>query len=143
MKHMKITLINKTDIPKEWEVLKAKSKAQVTMRECNGIEKFKVSWADALLESNPDVDVILDNGKEYPCKKDIFEETYEKVEGIEFYRKKTLSTLVKIPEGVEVEIVTLEGNLPVVTYPDYVVIGIKGELYANTKEFVDTKLEII
>jgi hypothetical protein len=30
-----------------------------------------------------------------------------------------------------------------VTYPDYISIGPKGELYANTKEFVEQNMTII
>jgi hypothetical protein len=142
---MKIKTEN--DIPSDWTRLTARKKTTVTIRPCNNVEKFKVSWQDAELVSDPEVDLIViqPDGVEYPCKKDIFWETYEPkryngmVSGNEYIKKAT-STLVTIPEDEEVEIETLEGTLPKVTYPDYIVIGAQGELYANTQEFVENNL---
>jgi hypothetical protein len=149
---MKITVKNPEHIPSDWKILNVRKKTTVKIRSCNGVEKFKVSWQDAELVSDPEVDLIViqPNDKEYPCKSDIFWDTYElkkpcfhsdqsKFE----YIKKATTQIVEIPEGYEVEIETLEGVLPVVTYPDYIAIGVKGELYANTKEFVDNNLEIL
>ena len=141
------------DIPKEWSVISARKNTTVKIRPSLEVEKFKVSWQDAELTSDPEVDLIViqPNGKEYPCKKDIFWETYDSLrdsdgsitgDGLS-YVKKALCTLVVIPEGVEVEIETLEGTLPKVTFPDYIAIGPKGELYANTKEFVEQNMTLI
>ena len=147
---MILNLTNKSQIPLEWRVLKCKRKDTVIIRSCQGVEKFKVSWQDSELISDPTLDLIIiqKNGKEYPCKRDVFFETYEPMpwsidQLAQKYRKKTISTLVEIPEGYEVNILTLEGTLNSVKYPDYIVVGIKDELYANSKEFVDENLEII
>lgn len=68
----------------------------------------------------------------------------EKCEDPGFPIREGLKYCVRIlPEGEEVEIETLEGVLPKVTYPDYIAIGVKGELYANTQEFVEKNLEIL
>lgn len=138
-----------SDIPKEWKTISARKNTIVKVRDCKGVEKFKVSWQDAELTSDPEQDLIViqPNGKEYPCKRDIFFETYTPIKlvmiGSNEYVKKALRNLVVIPEGVEVEIETLEGTLPKVTYPDYISIGPKGELYANTKEFVEQNMTLI
>lgn len=145
---MKLTLKTPQDIPSNWTQQKAKKNTFVTIRDVapEG-EEFSVSWADSKLVADPKVDlvVIQPNGKEYPCKIDIFFETYEKVdnETERKFQKKELSTLVAIPEGCEVEVETLEGKISAVSYPDYVVIGKKDELYANTKEWVDANLTFV
>ncbi len=147
-------LKNISDIPSEWNVLTVRKKTTVTIRPAFEVEKFKVSWQDAELVSDPEFDLIITqpNGSEYPCKKDIFWETYERVNVlIDFdsdpqlqpYIKKATTTLVEIPEGISVEIETLEGILPVVTFPDFIAIGPRGELYANTREFFNNNLEIV
>jgi hypothetical protein len=142
------------DIPGDWSVYSVKKKTPVRIRQAVKVEMFKVSWQDAELVSDPEVDfiVIQPNGSEYPCKKDIFWETYEEQPGqcftsdfsdktfLKDYIKKAQTTIVQIPEGESVEILTLEGTLPAVSYPDYIAIGVRGELYANTKDFVDNNL---
>jgi hypothetical protein len=148
---MKIKTEN--DIPSNWTRLTARKKTTVKIRPCNGVETFKVSWQDSELVSDPEVDLIIiqSNGKEYPIKRDIFSTTYTIVEpfgSLDYiydynWIKSATTQLVAIPEGEEVEIETLEGTLPKVTYPDYIVIGVKGELYANTQEFVKNNLEIV
>ena len=149
-------LKNKEDIPSDWKVLTVRKKTTVRIRPCNGVERFKVSWADHDLVSDPETDliVIANDGSAYPHKKDIFWEAYsltskscgnmtEKIEDNEYIKKAT-NQIVEIPEGTEpFEVETLEGVVGDVTYPDYVVIGVKGELYVNTKKFVDNNLEII
>ncbi len=74
-----MTLKSPLDIPASWPKLLARKKTKVTIRESNGAETFKVSWQDSELVSNPELDIIIiqPNGSEYPCKKDIFGETYE------------------------------------------------------------------
>ena len=141
------------DIPSDWKRLTVRKKTTVKIRPCNGIEQFKVAWSDKPLISNPDEDLIIiqPDGKEYPIKADVFRDTYEIVLGEELlpvdrsqYIKKTTTTLVEIPEGIEAfEIDTLEGTIDNVAYPDYVAIGSKGELYTNTKKFVEENLEIL
>lgn len=146
---------NVSDIPTEWKVLTVRKKTTVKIRESEVVESFKVSWQDAELVSDPEVDLIViqPNGSEYPCKADIFWETYAVYEDPTpvaddepypvSYIKKATTTLVEIPKGVDVEIETLEGILPVVTFPDFIAIGPRGELYANTLEFFENNLEIV
>lgn len=141
------------DIPSNWKRLTVRKKTTVMIRACNGVEEFKVAWSDKPLVSNPDEDLIIvqPDGKEYPIKADVFLDTYQIVLGEEFlpeersqYIKKTVTTLVEIPEGVApFEIDTLEGTIDNVAYPDYVAVGSKGELYTNTKKFVEDNLEIL
>lgn len=142
------------DIPSDWKVLKARKKTPVKIRPCKGVEAFKVSWSDSELISDPEKDLIVisDTGKEYPCKEDIFWDTYvladrwgSKDDVSEYnFIKKAISTLVEIPEGTEpFEVETLEGVVKGVAFPDYVVIGAKGELYVNTRDFVEKNLEIL
>jgi hypothetical protein len=112
-----------------------------------------VSWQDAVLTSDPEFDLIViqPNGKEYPCKKDLFFSTYTQIPavsnedliaGYKFVKSAT-TTIVPIPMNFDVTIQTLEGVLPTVAYPDYIAIGSVGELYANTKQFVDENLEFV
>lgn len=141
---MKINITSPKDIPSNWPILLAQKVTSVQIRESSGIETFSVSWQDSVLTSDPEVDLIIiqPNGNEYPCKRDIFNETYENVGESDNYIKKELSRLVQIPEDAEVIINTLEGTLNSVKHPDYIVIGKKNELYANTFEWVQTNLKI-
>ncbi len=143
-----IKITNKEDIPSHWNVLKVKKKTTVQIRRAIEVEKFSASWQDSELVSDPEQDVIViqQNGKEYPCKKDIFFDSYEECEtlgGPVKYIKKAVTEIVEIPEGEEVQIETLEGTLNSVSFPDYIAIGTKGELYANTEEFVKENLIIV
>lgn len=144
------------DIPSDWKVLNVRKKTTVNIRPCNGVERFSVSWSDSELVSDPALDLIVvqPNGKEYPCKYDIFMETYEKYDSrpggcisreIWDYAwiKKAVTQIVELPEGATVDIESLEGVISGVSYPDYIAIGPRGELYANSKEFVETNLEIL
>lgn len=145
---LKTQLASPDDIPHEWKTRLARRTSTVRIRDCAGVEEFKVDWQDSVLVSDPELDLIViqDNGKEYPCKKDIFYSTYEKVNdcgNTQKWAKKATSTLVEIPAGCHVEIKTLEGTLPAVSFPDYIVIGASDELYANTYEFAKTNLTFV
>lgn len=135
------------DIPFEWKRYTAQKKTAVTIRACEPKgESFKVSWSESRLHANPkdDLIVIQPDGKEYPCKKDIFFGTYQAIPALDVesvmagYRfiKKAKSTLVAIPEGYCVTVGSLEGDVAEVRYPDYIVIGAKDELYVNTQQTV-------
>lgn len=155
----KISVSKPADIPAIWPRFRVRKNTPVNIRRSNGVEEFTVSWQDAVLVSDPALDLIITqpNGKEYPIKKDIFWDTYVAQDpdfvfewndetfdftGINFV-KKAESTLVGIPSDIEVEIHTLEGVLPSVTYPDYIAIGPKDELYANTAEFAKANLTFL
>lgn len=142
---------NESDIPAGWPVLRVKKTALVRVRACNGVEQFSTPWGELTSDPSKDVIIIQGNGKEYPIKKDIFAETYEAVPLIHTesviagygFRKKSISKVVPVPEGIEVELVTLEGTLTSVKFPDYIAIGPVGEVYANTKEFFDQNLTVV
>jgi hypothetical protein len=150
-------LKTKEDIPPDWKVLTARKKTSVRIRPCNGVERFKVSWSDHDLVSDPETDLIVvsGDGREYPHKSDIFFVAYQPLPrgpgGAKHwdvwdyeYIKSATNQIVEIPEGTEpFEVETLEGVVGNVSYPDYVVIGVKGELYVNTREFVEKNLEIV
>lgn len=133
------------DIPQDWKRLTVRKKTSVSIRPSRVVERFKVSWADHDLISDPELDVIVisNDGSEYPCKKDIFLESYTPSDGSKWVKKGT-NVIVEIPEGTpSFEVETLEGVVGDVAYPDYVVIGVKGELYVNTRESVEKNLEVI
>lgn len=139
-----MNLTRPSDIPVNWPILLARKKTKVRIRPSDGIETFKVAWQDSELTSDPvqDLIIIQSDGKEYPCKKSIFAETYEDdLNG--YWTKKELSKLVQVPEGESVQIKTLEGTLNAVQYPDYIAIGKRDELYANSKSWVDENLTFL
>ena len=151
---MKITVQKVADIPTEWDVLTVRKSTAVRIRPALEPEEFKVSWQDAVLTSTPEVDLIViqPDGKEYPCKTELFYKTYTPASldtsmaigmRVDTWVKSAQTQIVRIPEGFEVEIITLEGRLPVVTAPDFIAIGSAGELYANTAQFVNDNLLIV
>lgn len=137
------------DIPADWKAHIVKKNTTVNIRPSNGVERFKVSWSDSELISDPDLDVIVisNEGREYPCKLDIFKQTYEFVRfdnnGQPAFGKTASYTIVEIPKEYVLEVVTLEGPVQDVKYPDYLAIGPRGEVYVNTKEFVDNNLTFV
>lgn len=133
------------DIPSDWNRYTVRKKTTVKIRPSIGVERFKVHWSESELVSDPELDVIViaNDGEEYPCKMNIFFDSYTPVTNEDWIKKST-NTIVEIPEGTEpFEVETLEGVVKNVGYPDYVVIGVKGELYVNTKKTVEEHLEII
>lgn len=149
-----LTLKSVSDIPDSWERFTARKKTKVKIRSCHpGGESFIVPWSSSKLHANPDEDLVVvpENGDEYPCKKDIFFDTYQALPSVIENRllggysfvKKATSQLVKIPEGYTLDIHSLEGIVYGVKYPDYIVIGAKEELYANTKNNVEDNMEIL
>lgn len=141
---MKIILKYQDDIPLNWERFDAQKTTTVSIRECNTVDEFTVPWQDAKLISDPEKDliVVLSDGSEYPCKINDFKDTYELNDYGKWY-KKEICVLIKIPYGVVVEIHSPEGILPLVSYPDYIVIGEKGKLHVNDANFVENNLEFI
>jgi hypothetical protein len=139
-----MTLKHPSDIPSSWPILKARKKTTVSIRESIGREQFKVSWKDSVLESDPELDLIViqPSGNEYPCKKDVFYETYVEIADNQWL-KNEISRLVQVPRGETVSIETLEGTLNEVSHPDYIVIGKKDELYANTNEWAQNNLTFL
>lgn len=119
----------------------------MNIREAEKPEQFEVSWQDSFLTSDPEKDlIILAGSKQYPCKIDIFLQTYEFAgsfqEGNPNFIKREQSILVAVPEGESVDIITLEGVVKDVQYPDYIVIGKQNELYANKADFVAKNMSL-
>jgi hypothetical protein len=142
---------NREDIPSDWEVLKVRKKTPVRIRAAIVPEEFKVSWEKSVLTSDPAVDLIViqPNGKEYPCKEKLFFETYQAHTldtsmavgmRVDTWIKKATTEIVRVPEGFDVAVITLEGEVKPVNYPDFIAIGSSGELYANSKAFVEENL---
>lgn len=67
------------------------------------------------------------NGKQYPCKPDIFEKTYEPVDGIGKFRKKPV-IVEAFQADKEMIVNTLEGPLRAAP-GDWIITGITGEQY--------------
>ena len=140
MSFIKIT--SGSDVPAAWGVRRqAMKKTLVSIREPNGpSERFSLSWGE--LEAIPGVDiVIMAGGEEYPCKVDIFKETYQEKEPGKF-QKTALSEVVQVPQGITARVETKEGPIEV-AYPDYIVIGVKNEAYANAEQWVKENLEFV
>ena len=138
------TLKSPSDIPSSWPILKARKKTTVSIRESISREQFEVSWQDSILESDPELDLIIiqPNGSEYPCKKEIFYGTYTEIADNQWI-KNEISRLIQVPQGETASIETLEGKLNEVNHPDYIVIGKKDELYANTFEWTQNNLTFL
>jgi hypothetical protein len=142
----KLTFSNVNDIPAAWgNFLLGRKKTTVKIREPQSpSEQFKLSWGD--LVGVPGTDVVIYTDKDpkgYPCKIDIFKATYlETAPGSGLYLKTETSKLVLVPADTEVILKTLEGDI-VVPSGHYVVVGKKGEVYANKPEWVAENLDIV
>jgi hypothetical protein len=139
-KHVRIN--DGSQIPPEFGTPRvAVRKSTITTREPDGVETFQKSWG--VLTATPGVDVVVvqSDGDEYPVKRDIFAETYEQVEPGR-YRKTARSRLAQVPEGVTAVVQTKEGEITV-EHPDYVVVGARGEVYANGRDWVAENLEFV
>ena len=122
----------------------ARRKTLVQKRETFGREVFSLPWGD--LEAVQGVDYVitpLDGSGSYPCKIDIFADSWEEtVPNSGVYRRKALAKIVPVPPGFEITLKTLEGDTKV-SYPHYIAIGVKNEVYSNGKEWVEANLDIL
>jgi hypothetical protein len=124
----------------------AHRKTLVKKREVVGEEVFSLSYGD--LTAVQGVDYVLeplDGSHPYPCKIDIFADSWEETvpnSGVGVYRRKALAKIVPVPLGFEITLETLEGDTKVY-HPDYIAIGVKDEVYSNGKEWVDANLDIL
>ena len=140
------TITSASDLPADFGPLRrARKTTTVKTREPNApAEEFKKSWGT--LTGVPGQDLVLFSDADplgYPCKIEIFKETYEEAApGSGNYRKKETSQLVQVPAGAEALVKTLEGDVTV-RHPDWIVIGKKGEAYANRADWVEKNLEFI
>ncbi|MGE4560267.1 MAG: hypothetical protein AB7E77_08700 [Desulfobulbus sp.] len=138
----RIRLSTPQQIPASWgKPREAVRKTTVTVREPQGVEPFTTGWGELTAVPGEDLVIIQDSGEQYPIKQAIFAATYEETAPGR-YRKKTRSRLVRVPPGVVAVLVTPEGEIEV-RYPDYVVIGVADELYANAAGWVEENLAFL
>lgn len=133
---------NGDQIPASFGPLReAVRKSTVSVRKPAGAETFDKSWGR--LTAKPGVDLVIrqDDGEEYPISRDVFAATYEQVTPGRF-RKTARSRLVRCPEGVTAVLKSREGEMTV-HYPDFIVVGAKNEVYANTPDWVAANLEFV
>jgi len=121
----------------------AKRKTLVSTRPIEGpFEMFHTRTGE--LRGEEDVDLVvlpLDGSPSYSCKNLIFHESWvETDQGSGIYRRSAVSKIVPIPEGHEVVLRTLEGD-EIVSHPDFVAIGVEGEVYANSADWVADNLD--
>jgi hypothetical protein len=118
----------------------------VRIREVNVTEVFEMNHGKGSLEAKQGIDFVVipvDGAELYPCKIDIFHKTWEETEkdsGI--YRRKELCRCIPIPEETTVILETLEGQR-IVSHPNYIALGIKGEVYSYSPEWVEKNLEFV
>lgn len=123
------------------EMRRAVRKNTVAVREPDGVEKFEMPWGSLTAVPGTDLVIIQDSGEEYPIKREIFNETYREISPGRF-RKTATSRLIQVPKGVLAVLATNEGELEV-SHPDYIVVGAKNEVYANSLEWVVANLEFL
>lgn len=120
-----------------------KRKTLVSTRPIEGpFEIFQTRTGELRGERVVDLAVVpLDGSPSYPCKISIFHESWVETEqGSGIYRRSAVSKIVPIPEGHEVVLRTLEGD-EIVSHPDFVAIGVEGEVYANSADWVADNLD--
>ncbi len=136
----RVLITSGKEIPRMFgELRAARKKGLVRIREpANPREIFNKSWGT--LEAIPGLDIVVLSKADsdgYPCKREVFDATYEEAEpGSGQFRKTALSRLVQVPKGFTVEVKTTEGMLTA-EHPDYVVIGVNNEVYVNAYGRVD------
>jgi hypothetical protein len=130
------------DIPPSFGGLRlAHKKNPVRMRSPVAPEEFRTEWGVLVARPGEDVVVIDPSGSEAPVKKEVFERTYGETAHGEF-RKHAAVRLVQVPPGVTAVLATREGDLEV-RHPDYVVVGVDDEVYANAADWVAENLEFV
>ena len=142
MHHAEFRLTTPEQIPVSWgQPREAVRRTTVRIREPQGVEVFLTSWGQLTAVPGDDLVIIQDSGEQYPIKQAIFAATYEAAAPGR-YRKATRSRLVQVPSGVVARVVTREGEIEV-RHPDYVVIGVDNEIYANAATWVEENLEFL
>jgi hypothetical protein len=121
----------------------AKRKTLVKIRPTVGTEIFPREKGDLTAVEGIDYVVMsVDGSESYPCKIDIFNESWQETVTSGVYEHKALCRVIQVPVGDRVTLKTLEGNATI-THPDYIAIGVKGEVYSNSEKFVKENLIFI
>jgi len=137
-----VRIAHGNDIPSSFGRLRtARKKGTVGMRRPTTREEFRTEWGVLVARPGKDVVVIDPSGSEAPVKKEIFDRTYDETAHGEF-RKHAVVRLVQVPAGVTAVLTTREGDLEV-HHPDYVVVGVDDEVYANAAGWVADNLEFL
>lgn len=135
-------ITNGDEIPAEWGNPKAAvRKGTIAIREPQGRETFTTPWGRLVAIPGEDVVVVQNSGEEYPVKKKIFAEIYQEISPGR-YSRNTVSRVVQVPPGNIAVLGTKEGELEV-NHPDYIAIGEKNEVYANSAEWLAANLRFI
>ena len=130
------------DVPSDFGAWReAVRRTTVTIREPNAVETFEKSWGTLTAVPGVDLVIVQDSGDEYPIKKDIFTQTYEAVSPTR-YRKTAKSRLIQVPKEVIAILASLEGEVEV-RHPDFIVVGVKNEVYANSPDWVQDNLDFV
>jgi hypothetical protein len=128
------------------EPLVARRKTKVQIRETNGTEFFESKYGQGTLKAEQGIDYIvipIDGSDPYPCKIDIFHDTWEEItEEPGTYRKTALCRCILIPEGVSVTLKTKEGDVTL-SHPYYIACGDKDEVYSYKPDWIAKNLEFI
>ncbi|MEB3361748.1 MAG: hypothetical protein VKI42_06440 [Synechococcaceae cyanobacterium] len=120
-------------------------KTLVTTRAIAGeTERFATRMGELVGHQADDLVVVpTDGGSPYPCKTSIFQQSWIETEpGSGVYRRKALARLVPVPQGDEVIVRSLEGDLTI-RHPDFIALGVQGEVYANSADWVAENLEFL
>ena len=120
-------------------------KTLVTTRVITGeTERFATRMGELVGQKGDDLVVVpTDGSTPYPCKISIFNESWIETEpGSGVYRRKALARVVPVPEGDEVIVRSLEGDLTI-RHPDFIALGVQGEVYANSADWVAANLEFL
>ncbi len=123
----------------------ARRRTLVTTRPIQGeVEHFQTKTGP--LQGVKELDLVVvpcDGSAPYPCKVAIFHESWRETEpGSGVYQRKALARVVPIPEGDQVVLHSLEGDITV-GHPDFIAIGVEDEVYANSASWVADNLEFL
>lgn len=121
----------------------AQRKTLVKVRPVKGESEVFLTGEDPIVAISGEDYVVIpcDGSPSYPCKIDIFHKSWEGTnDGSGVYRRKALSRVIQVPPGDTVLVKTLEGDVSV-SHPDYIAIGVDGEVYKNEVEWVKQNLE--
>lgn len=127
------------------EPLVARRITTVGIRYVEGSRELLEMANGETLEAVAGVDYVMipEAGHPYPCKIGIFHRSWEPhPDQPGRYRRKALCNLVQVPKGDVVTVNTLEGKVTV-QHPDYIAIGIDGEVYSNSYGWAQSSLEFL
>jgi hypothetical protein len=123
----------------------ARPRSLVRIRPIAGpMEVFATPTGELIGRQEQDLVVVPTDGSEpYPCKVSTFHQSWIETEaGSGLYRRQALAKVVPVPEGHEVVVRSKEGEHRI-HHPDFIAIGIHGEVYANSAEWVASNLEFL